>query len=171
MLQTAAQPEAGSSEPVLFETDADPDPDRLLDGISWAGRPDETRILLIGPNTLELMCALIRRGFAGVAALQKPERSEPSSADVVVLKIPQVPIIASIGRTIRQTAQTASPGGMMVITAPADAPALFLRQLTRLLVGQGLRAPHIMRIAGRTLLSAERRAASPPLFARQTARA
>ena len=166
MLQAATRPEAGSPEPMLFETDTNPDPDRLLDGIGWMGRPDETRVLLIGPNTLELMCALMRRGFAGVVALRTAERSEPSSADIVILNIARVAPIASLGQSVGRAARAVSPGGSMVIAAPADTPALFLRQLERLMLGQGFRAPRTLPVAGRILLWAEHRVARRDAIAR-----
>ena len=53
--------------------------DALLDAI---GPVEGARVLLVGPGTLDLMCAAIRRGCEGVTSLGVSDRPEAGSADL-----------------------------------------------------------------------------------------
>ncbi len=101
--------------------DADAAYAALLDDIDPV---EGTRILLIGSDTLELMCALIHRGCVSVTARRPGDRPEMASADVVIVS--QVASAECADQALVQARRALVPLGSLVLRLPVDAPVALL---------------------------------------------
>jgi hypothetical protein len=133
--------------------------DALLD---CADPATDARVLLIGSDTLELMCALIRRGCVGVAVRRPGDRPETASADLVL--VPHAASVECIDQALAQARRALVPMGGVVVCLPEHAPAALLQHAERGLRLHGFSAVRTRRLAGQVLLSAEL-----PLFGRLAA--
>ena len=122
----------------------------LLDDIDPV---EDTRILLIGSDTLELMCALIHRGCVSVAARRSGDRPETASADVAI--VPQVASAECADQALAQARRALVPLGSLVLCLPVDAPAPLLRHLERSLRLHGFSTGRTRRLSDQILLRAE----------------
>ena len=87
----------------------------LLDDIDPISR---TRILVVGEDTLEVLCALIRRGCAEAAELCRDDRAEAHSADLVL--VPHVANLDGMRRAVAQARRALVPGGRVRLRIVAD---------------------------------------------------
>ena len=122
----------------------------LLDGIDPV---EDTRILLIGSDTLELMCALIHRGCVSVAARRPGDVPETASADAVI--VPHVASAEDASQALAQARRALVPLGSLVLRLPADAPVALLRHIERSLRLHGFSASRTRRLSDQILLHAE----------------
>ncbi len=122
----------------------------LLDSIDPV---EDTRILLISADTLELMCALIHRGCVSVTARRPGDRPETASADAVI--VPHVASAECADQALAQARRALVPLGSLVLRLPADAPAPLLRHIERSLRLHGFSSSRPRRLTDQILLRAE----------------
>ena len=120
---------------------------------------EHTRVLLIGSDTLELMCALIRRGCVSVATLRPLDRPERASADLVI--IPHAAATKCADAVLAHARWALVPLGSLVLRLPGSPPSLIGQQLGRSLRLHGFSSIRTTVHAGDVLLRAEL-----PLFGR-----
>jgi hypothetical protein len=112
---------------------------------------DESHILVIGKDGLDLMCALLRAGAAQVTHLCSHERPEADSASLAIVPhVPSVDWLASALPTIRRALHT---NGRLVLSAPAY-PTI-QQSVRRILVLNGFSAIRAHSVAGKYVFHAE----------------
>ncbi|MBV9749554.1 MAG: hypothetical protein JO157_12160 [Acetobacteraceae bacterium] len=114
---------------------------------------EDTRILLIGVDTLELMCALIHRGCVSVAARRPGDRPETASAEIVVA--PQVATAECADQVLGQARRALVPLGSLVMRLSPGASAGLLRHIDRFLRLHGFSPARPRVLADQVLLRAE----------------
>jgi hypothetical protein len=122
----------------------------LLDDIDPV---EDTRILLIGSDTLELMCALIRRGCVSVTARRPGGRPETASADVAI--VAQVASAECADQALAQARRALVPLGSLVLRLSVDASVALLRHVDRSLRLHGFSPGRTRMLADQILLHAE----------------
>jgi len=113
----------------------------------------DSRISLIGPHTLELLCALLHRGSTNVFATRLSDHPQPGIADVAI--IPDIMSSDCLGRAIAHARRVLAPLGTIaihILTDPADALSQQARQL---LLMHGFSAVRVVDFCGETLIRGE----------------
>lgn len=113
----------------------------------------DSRVSLIGPHTIELLCVLLRRGYTEVSAVRVSDWPPSGTADVAIIPDPSAPGL--LERAIAHARRVLSPLGTLALhlpTGPTDIPAQHAR---RLLLLQGFSAIRVRDYAGETLIRAE----------------
>jgi len=113
----------------------------------------DSRISLIGPHTLELLCALLHRGSTNVLATRVSDHPPPGTADVAI--IPEIVSSDCLGRAIAHARRVLAPLGTVAIhllTDPADALS---QQAGQLLLLHGFSAIRVVDFCGETLIRGE----------------
>lgn len=102
--------------------------------LALADPSPDSRVSLIGPNTLELLCALLRRGSADVCATRICDWPKAGTADVAI--IPGIRSPDHLTRSIAHARRVLAPLGTVALhlDAPTDALA---RQASQLLLLHG----------------------------------
>jgi len=117
----------------------------------------DSRISLIGPHTLELLCALLRRGSADVSATRMSDRAHLGTADVAI--IPHIASPDCLGHAITHARRALAPFGTVAIhlaADPAGAPVKALaEQAGHLLLLHGFTAVRMVDLSGEILIRAE----------------
>ena len=127
----------------------------------------DSRVSLIGPNTLELLCALVRRGSADASATRVSDRPQPATADIAIIADAASP--DCLMRAIAHARRILAPLGIIVLHVapkpgePGDPGDALPQQAGRLLLLHGFTAIRVIRCSGETLMRAEL-----PLFGRLT---
>jgi hypothetical protein len=112
---------------------------------------DESHILVIGKDGLDLMCALLRAGAAQVTHLCSHERPEADSASLAIVpNVCSVDWLASALPTIRRALHT---NGRLVLSAAAYPP--IEQSVRRILVLNGFSAIRAHSVAGKCVFHAE----------------
>lgn len=119
----------------------------------------DSRVSLIGPNTLELLCALVRRGSADVSATRVSDWPHPATADVAIIPDPASP--DCLMRAVAHARRILAPLGTIALHVAADPADALPQQVGRLLLLHGFTRIRVVRFAGETLIRAEL-----PLFGR-----
>ena len=149
MLNPVGQPtQLRSTRPPLSNADAAYA--RLLDALDPA---EDTRVLLIGSDTLELMCALIHRGCTSVTTLRPADRPERASADIVVVSHAVAAKCAD--ETLAQARRALVPLGSLVLCLPGTPSLPLVQHLNRSLRLHGFSSVRTTTLAGLVLLRAE----------------
>lgn len=121
--------------------------------LALADPSPDSRISLIGPHTLELLCALLRRGTADVSATRLNDRPQAGTADIAI--IPHVDAPECLEQAIAHARRALTPLGTIAIhlaVHPGDALSL---QAGRLLLLHGFTAVRVVEFSGDTLIRAE----------------
>ena len=119
--------------------------------LAMADPGPDSRISLIGPNTLELLCALLRRGSAEVCATRICDWPTAGTADVGI--IPGIRSPGHLTRSIAHARRVLAPLGTVALHL--DAPAKMLdRQAIQLLLLHGFTGLRKAGHAGGTLIRA-----------------
>ncbi len=113
----------------------------------------ESRVSLIGPNTLELLCALLRCGSIDVSAMRVCDRPQAGTADVAV--IAHVASPDCLERAIAHARRVLTPLGMIAIHLPACPADALSQKAGRLLLLHGFTAIRALDHGGETLIRAE----------------
>jgi hypothetical protein len=111
------------------------------------------RVLLIGRNTLDLMCGMIRGGATSVTSLRPTASSGAEPVDLAL--VPDIACLRDADPAIRQARHCLTEAGRIVLRltkAPTDA---LLRGLRRTLAAYGFSAIQIDREASQIVLSAQ----------------
>jgi hypothetical protein len=112
---------------------------------------DESHILVIGKDGLNLMCALLRAGAAQVTHLCSHERPDADSASLAIVpNVPSVDWLASALPTIRRALHI---NGRLVLSA-ADYPTI-QQSVRRILVLNGFSAIRAYSVGGKYVFHAE----------------
>lgn len=139
----------------MLEHDGPPHQPSAADAalLAFADPALDSRISLVGPNTLELLCALLRRGSTDVSATRVSDWPPASTADVAV--IPHVASPECLERSIAHARRALAPSGTIAIhlgARPADALS---QQAGRSLLLHGFAAIRMIDFSGDTLIRAE----------------
>lgn len=112
----------------------------------------DSRVSLIGPNTLELLCALLRRGSADVCATRICDWPQAGTADVAIIPGAASPDL--LKRSVAHARRVLTPLGTaaLLLTGPADA---LTRQASQLLLLHGFTGLRQAGCSGGTLIRAE----------------
>jgi len=113
----------------------------------------ESRISLIGPSTLELLCALLRRGSVNVSASRVSDRPQAGTADVAV--IAHVASPDCLARAIAHAHRVLAPLGTLAIHLTAGPADALSQQANQLLLLHGFSPIRVYDYAGDTLIRAE----------------
>lgn len=113
----------------------------------------ESRVSLIGPNTLELLCALLRHGSIDVSATRVCDRLHAGPADVAVIAHLLSP--DCLERAIAHARRVLVPLGTVAIHLAADATDELSKQAGRLLVLHGFIRIRVFDHDGETLIRGE----------------
>ncbi len=119
--------------------------------LQLAGEVGGEHALIIGPHTLELMCALLRRGAAEVSLLRHDVRPERATADLVVATEIGSPEQASSAVVHARRALVAS--GRLILCTNADPTGRLARLVARMLPLHGISAVRTRRAGDRTLVA------------------
>ena len=129
--------------------DSDAVDEALIDCADW-GR--DARVLLIGCDTLELMCALIRRGCIGVTEARPGSRTPTMSADVAL--VPWAESVENISDVLAQARHALTPSGVLVLQLSRRARAVLRREIDHALTLHGFSSPRARVLAGQIVLYA-----------------
>lgn len=113
----------------------------------------DSRISLIGPNTLELLCALLRHGNADVSTSRVSDWSQAGTADVAI--VPHAGSPDCLGRAIAHARRVLAPLGTIAIHLAADPADALTSQASHLLLLHGFIALRVVDFSGETLIRAE----------------
>jgi len=113
----------------------------------------DSRISLIGPHTLELLCALLRQGSTNVIASRVSEWSQAGTADVAI--IPDIAASDCLGRAIAHARRVLAPLGTVAIHLAADPAEALSQRAGRLLLLHGFSAIRVTEFGGDTLIRGE----------------
>lgn len=113
----------------------------------------ESRVSLIGPNTLELLCALLRHGSTDVSATRVCDRPHAGTADVAIIAHVLSP--DCLERAIAHARRVLAPLGTVAIHLAADPADALSQQAGRLLLLHGFNAVRVFDHGGETLLRGE----------------
>lgn len=113
----------------------------------------DSRISLIGPHTLELLCALLHRGSTNVLATRVSDHPQPGTADVAI--IPDIVSPDCLGRAIAHARRVLAPLGTVAIHLLADPADALSQQAGHLLLLHGFSAIRIVDFSGETLIRGE----------------
>lgn len=113
----------------------------------------DSRISLIGPNTLEMLCALLRRGSTDVSASRICDRPQAGTADVAV--IARVTSPDCLTRAIAHARRVLAPLGTVAIHLPVSPADALSQQAGHLLLLHGFGLIRLYDYAGETLIRAE----------------
>jgi hypothetical protein len=126
------------------------------------GPVDDIRVLLIGPHTLETMCALMRRGCAAVTTLHVGDRTDSSSADLAIISRLASPEAAD--QALAQARRALVPLSRIVVTLDADDPATLREHVMEGLTRRGFLRTRSWALGDMVVIEAEL-----PLFGRPLA--
>lgn len=113
----------------------------------------DSRISLIGPNTLELLCALLRRGCADVCATRVCDWPQAGTADVAI--IPGASSPDHLKRSIAHARRVLAPLGTIALHLAASPADALTRQASQLLLLHGFTGLRRTGFPGGTLIRAE----------------
>jgi hypothetical protein len=124
------------------------DPDTAL--LQLAGEVRNEHALIIGPNALDLMCALIRRGAAEATMLRQGVRPERATADLALATEIGSPEQALAVMAHARRALTAS--GRLILRTAADPTGRLAQRVAEMLRLHGFSAVRARRAGDRTLV-------------------
>lgn len=113
----------------------------------------DSRITLIGPDTLELLCVLLRRGCTSVSAMRLNDRPLAGTADVAV--IPHMAAPEHLCRAVAHARRVLTPLGTIAVHVPAGLGDQLVRDVCQGLLLHGFGAVQSRDCCGDTLLRAE----------------
>ena len=113
----------------------------------------DTRVVLIGPDTLELLCALVRLDCASAAAIRLFDRPKAGTADLAIL--PAVASADCVDAGLAKARRVLAPlGGVILRFAGLPSPGL-VRHARQALQMHGFQAIHARQLGHQCLLTAE----------------
>jgi len=112
---------------------------------------DESHILVIGKDGLDLMCALLRAGAAQVTHLCSHERPEADSASLAI--VPNVPSVDWLASALPSIRRALHANGCLALSVPMQ-PAI-QQSVRRILALNGFSAIRTRTVAGRCIFHGE----------------
>lgn len=122
----------------------------LLDGV---GPTTRKRVLTLGEDTLEVLCALIRRGCTEAAELRLDDRPEAQSAHVVL--VPHITSVNEARRAIAQAKRALVTHGRIIIRVASNPPSQVALDSACLLRNEGFSMVRMRALPQQVFLSAE----------------
>jgi len=122
--------------------------------ISACGNVRDERVLIVGHDSLEPMCALIRRGARQVTTLRLTERPEPHCADLVLA--PHIESETEAAGFLAVARRALAPFGRIVLLLPTETKDRMARRVARMLPTYALSLVKARRLGAWTLIAAER---------------
>ena len=121
--------------------------------LRFADIAHDTRVVLIGPNTLELLCALVRLDCASASAIRLLDRPKAGTADLAIL--PAVASLDCIDAGLVKAWRVLAPLGSVILRfAGLPSPSL-VRHARQVLQMHGFQAIHARQLGHQCLLTAE----------------
>jgi hypothetical protein len=121
--------------------------------LQFADIAHDTRVVLIGPDTLELLCALIRLDCASAAAIRLLDRPKAGTADLAIL--PAVASLDCVDAGLAKARRVLAPLGSVILRfAGLPSPGL-VRHTRQVLQTHGFQAIHARQLGHQRLLTAE----------------
>ena len=114
---------------------------------------DDDHVLVIGDDTLDLMCALLRRGCGAVTVMRPHEGVRPEPVELVV--VPAVRDAATAAHALALARRALGAGGRLVLHVPHDPGHAVTTDIARVLRAQAFGAVRIQELDDGTVLSAE----------------
>lgn len=111
-------------------------------------------VLLVGADTLELICWLMRAGSAGVTAIRHGQAIRAEPADVVMIL--DVATTGMARQALRHTRSAVKAGTAVVLLFGGDPGSTLILHTRRALLDAGCSAGRIRYAQGTTALLAER---------------
>jgi hypothetical protein len=157
----AVSPQAHSMQTIAASQPHMPAPEPSLSRalLAACGDVSDDRVLVVGPDGLDAMCALIRQGAPQVTALRHAERPEAASADLMVA--PHVETMAEAEGLLASTRRALAPFGRVVLVLPTQKADQLARHVARMLPTYALSLVRARRVGAWTLIAAERPFSSP----------
>lgn len=121
--------------------------------IAFADAGRDSRVTLLGSNTLGLLCALLRQGHANASAMRLGDRPPCGAADVVL--VPHVESPDQLKRAIVQAQRQLVPLGTLALHLSSGPNAELLRQAVHLLMLHGFGLVRNRVLSGGVLVRAE----------------
>lgn len=128
-----------------------PSPDMAL--LQFADIAHDTRVVLIGPDTLELLCALIRLDCGSAAAIRLLDRPKAGTADLAIL--PAVASVDCIDAGLVKARRVLAPLGSVILRFAGLPSPTLVRHARRALQMHGFQAIHARQLGHQCLLTAE----------------
>ena len=125
------------------------DPDTAL--LQLAGEVRNEHALIIGPNALDLMCALIRRGAAEATLLRQGVRPERATADLTVAT--EVASLEQAISVLDHARRALTASGRLILRTAADPTGRLAQRIAEMLRLQGFSAVRARRAGDRTLVT------------------
>ena len=110
-------------------------------------------VILIGSGTLELMCALIRRGCLSAAAVELTDRPRAGLAHIAL--VPQADSPACVEAAVALAERALARPGSIALRFAGHSPEALARYARRSLQLHGFTALHARTLGGQQLLTAE----------------
>lgn len=121
--------------------------------LRFADIAHDTRVVLIGPDTLELLCALIRMDCGSAAAIRLLDRPKAGTADLAIL--PAVASVDCVDAGLLKARRVLAPLGSIILRfAGVPSPGL-VRHARQALQMHGFQAVHARQLGHQRLLTAE----------------
>lgn len=112
-----------------------------------------SRTGLVGPNTLELFCALLQRGSTNVSAMRVNDKPPAGTADMTV--IPHIASPDGLVRAVAHARRILAPLGTVAIHLAAPPADALSQQAGRFLLLHGFTAIRMLAFPGDPLMRAE----------------
>ena len=127
--------------------------------LQFADIAHDTRVVLIGPETLELLCALVRLDCASAAAIRLLDRPKAGTADLAIL--PAVASVDCVDAGLVEARRVLAPLGSVILRfaelpSPSKLPfPSLVRHARHALQMHGFQAIHACQLGHQCLLTAE----------------
>jgi hypothetical protein len=131
-----------------------PEPSHERALLAACGDVSDERVLIVGPDSLDAMCALIRRGARQVTAFRHADRLEAASADLVVA--PHIVSAEDAAGVLAYARRALAPFGRIVLMLPTESADRMARRVAQMLPGHALSLVRARRVGAWTLIAAER---------------
>lgn len=124
------------------------------DGLLDLAEPvEDTRVVLIGADTLELMCALVRRGCASAAMVRLGGRCDAHAAEIAI--VPHLDSPAGAEIAVAQARHALVPLGSLVVRLAHDRFGIIATAADAALRRHGFSAIRRATLAGDLVFTAE----------------
>jgi hypothetical protein len=128
--------------------------------LAACGDVSDERVLVVGADSLDAMCGLIRNGASQVTALRHADRPEAGSVDLVI--VPHVDSIEDAETVLATARRALAPFGRIVLMLTAAHADRLARRIARILPDHALSLVRARRVGAWTLITAERPFAMQP---------
>ncbi|HWA79565.1 MAG TPA: hypothetical protein VG848_04550 [Acetobacteraceae bacterium] len=123
------------------------------------------RVLIIGTEALELLCAALRRGAAMAMLIRQGARPEERSADLVIVTEADSP--ARTLEAILHAGRALAGAGRILLDIGRDPAQPFLNAIVHALRRQGFSTVRLRHIGNRAIITGSILAAAPFSYARR----